>query len=782
METTPALDFWWRFAAMLALEASVIVLIAFALQSVIASAVWRRTIWQACALGVLTLLAVELSGGSRVFAGWMKGPQVTFTNMAPEDRGFSVTISEWPKAESRSPSIPAPDRTSRSWWPGILWLAGSVMLIGRMLFVRFVFLLHGSRRRSADDRQLLARVHELSVRLGIRRRVRVFEVGGLRGPIAFGILRPAIGLPKDFSTFTSREQDAMLIHELAHLAARDPVWYSLVDLLAALMWWHPLIWWIRRRLHIATETAADDACVLVEDGPNILAEALVRLGSRLLERQRLGLLGIHGNGFRSDLGRRVERLMRLGGGEWRPMSRARAWMAKAAGPVVLVGITLCCCAWIMPAQSSPEKEWKDSLAGRTLATVLQSITSRDQTTYVGRQSVGPFPAFQTFRDTRVLDWKGTDVGPFPTLTTSSLIRLAETADGQVPSDASSKRNERPLSTRTFKVDPVTFMKRLQEATAEGVRDLKPASTAQADAMRQFFAGVGVELTSPKALFWNDRIGMLMVRAPLEELDAIEQAIQVLNVQPPQVTIEVKIAEMPEAAVKQLGLDWLGTTVTATISANQARNPFVDTNATAANYAMVLTDTQYRMVLRALEQRTGVDALTLPKVTTLGGRQTQIKTVNIKSVVTGTAEKADQSGVFDLVITRHECGPIIDAVAMVRADGYTIDLTVITTSREFLGYESTRETVKVLGDDGKIGSAPKPLPEFRVRQAVATPTLWDGQTLAMGMGKFEGKERVAFVTVTIIDPAGNRVHSEDEGEFRTRGIPPQRKVSEPNGTR
>jgi hypothetical protein len=91
-------------------------------------------------------------------------------------------------------------------------------------------------------------------------------------------------------------------------------------------------------------------------------------------------------------------------------------------------------------------------------------------------------------------------------------------------------------------------------------------------------------------------------------------------------------------------------------------------------------------------------------------------------------------------------------------------------------------VKVLNEDGKIESAPKPLPEFRVRQAVATPTIWDGQTFAMGMGKFDGKERVAFVTVTIIDPAGNRVHSEDEGEFRTRGIPQQRKVSEPSLTR
>jgi beta-lactamase regulating signal transducer with metallopeptidase domain len=290
METAPGLDFWRRFAAMLALETSVIVLMAFALQTVVTSAVWRRTIWQGCALGVLTLLAVELSGGSRVFSGWMKTPQVTFANRAPEDRSFSVTVSEVLELPSARPSVLAPDRTQHSWWPGMLWLAGSALLIGRMLVIRVFFLLHTRCRRALNDLELLARVHELSVRLGMRRRVRVLEMRGLRGPIAFGMLKPTIGLPKDFSTFTAREQDAMLIHELAHLAGRDPVWYSLVDMLAALMWWHPLVWWIRRRLHRATEAAADEACVLVEDGPNILAEALVRLGSRLLERQRLGLL------------------------------------------------------------------------------------------------------------------------------------------------------------------------------------------------------------------------------------------------------------------------------------------------------------------------------------------------------------------------------------------------------------------------------------------------------------------------------------------------------------
>ena len=39
-----------------------------------------------------------------------------------------------------------------------------------------------------------------------------------------------------------------------------------------------------------------------------------------------------------------------------------------------------------------------------------------------------------------------------------------------------------------------------------------------------------------------------------------------------------------------------------------------------------------------------------------------------------------------------------------------------------------------------------------------------------------KNLVIFVTPTIIDPSGNRFHSEDEMPFAQAGIPPQKPVS------
>ena len=59
----------------------------------------------------------------------------------------------------------------------------------------------------------------------------------------------------------------------------------------------------------------------------------------------------------------------------------------------------------------------------------------------------------------------------------------------------------------------------------------------------------------KALFFNDRQGMLVVRATMQDLDIIEAAIQILNIVPPQVNIKAKFVEIIQDDTKALGFDW-----------------------------------------------------------------------------------------------------------------------------------------------------------------------------------------------------------------------------------
>ena len=72
-------------------------------------------------------------------------------------------------------------------------------------------------------------------------------------------------------------------------------------------------------------------------------------------------------------------------------------------------------------------------------------------------------------------------------------------------------------------------------------------------------GVNLDPKAPgnagKALFFNDRQGMLIVRATMQDLDIIEAAIQVLNIVPPQVNIKSKIVEVSQDDNKALGFDW-----------------------------------------------------------------------------------------------------------------------------------------------------------------------------------------------------------------------------------
>jgi type II secretory pathway component GspD/PulD (secretin) len=133
----------------------------------------------------------------------------------------------------------------------------------------------------------------------------------------------------------------------------------------------------------------------------------------------------------------------------------------------------------------------------------------------------------------------------------------------------------------------------------------------------------------------------------------------------------------------------------------------------------------------------------------------------------------------------ETGPILDVVPYVLSDGYTINLTVIPSLTEFLGYDKPPDE-HFSKYDTRV-QLPAVLPKFSVRQVTAALNLWDGQTVVVGglseknyvNGKLSveksnanEKELLVLITATIVDPAGNRIHSDGEMPFAKAGIPPQ----------
>jgi tetratricopeptide (TPR) repeat protein len=195
------------------------------------------------------------------------------------------------------------------------------------------------------------------------------------------------------------------------------------------------------------------------------------------------------------------------------------------------------------------------------------------------------------------------------------------------------------------------------------------------AAKTFFQAIGVDLTTPgRSLAFNDRLGLLFVKATGSELDAIERTIQTLNQVAPQVHVKARFIEVSQDDSAALGFDWyLGNFINGRVIANggsappltvpvSAANPLgtfpgntVDAVASAfaqnsnpqlltqglrntgpalATVTGILTDPNFRVVMHALEQRGGVETLAEPEVVTTSGRQTQMRATEIQYILTG----------------------------------------------------------------------------------------------------------------------------------------------------
>jgi type II secretory pathway component GspD/PulD (secretin) len=150
----------------------------------------------------------------------------------------------------------------------------------------------------------------------------------------------------------------------------------------------------------------------------------------------------------------------------------------------------------------------------------------------------------------------------------------------------------------------------------------------------------------------------------------------------------------------------------------------------------------------------------------------------------------------------ETGPVLDVIPYVLSDGYTVNLTLIPSLTEFDGYDQQATPNIANLNSLNLVVVPNLLPKFTVRQVVTTVNIWDNQTVVLGglisssvqeekdkvpvlgdlplVGRlFQSQSKVSvkknlmiFVTATIVDPAGNRVHSDDELPFLQSTIPPQ----------
>ena len=158
-----------------------------------------------------------------------------------------------------------------------IWLAGVIFLSSRLL-VSFARARRLMQRALEANPQWQRTAKRLSDALGLRRAVRLVESASVEVPSVIGSLRPVILLPASALTGMTPEQiEMVLAHELAHIRRHDFLINLLQAVVETLMFYHPAVWWMSRRVRIERENCCDDLAIAVCGNPIQYARALTRL-------------------------------------------------------------------------------------------------------------------------------------------------------------------------------------------------------------------------------------------------------------------------------------------------------------------------------------------------------------------------------------------------------------------------------------------------------------------------------------------------------------------------
>jgi len=240
-------------------------------------------LWQGTALAALAAAAMELCrrASARYLLGvgalglMLLAPVATFfsywqerSDVAAIAKSSPPAAAAWSTARGRTaaggsahpgsitPSLDALPWLVEAWLLGVAFF--SLRTAGGFL------LLERERRRQSTvvNDGVLEICHTLQERFGLHRAIAYCECNWLQAPVVIGWFRPLVFLPVTALTGLSEEQLGVVIaHELAHIKRLDPFVNVFQVCVETLLFYHPAIWWLNKKVRAEREHCCDDMAV-----------------------------------------------------------------------------------------------------------------------------------------------------------------------------------------------------------------------------------------------------------------------------------------------------------------------------------------------------------------------------------------------------------------------------------------------------------------------------------------------------------------------------------------
>ncbi len=262
----------------------------------------------------LLAVAIVCAAAAPAIAPFAPAWHVSRAGSTPDPGRITIDVTTTygaPAAPTAAPRLPSPrqrdaaapaDRTL-----GAIWLAGCLLSLGVLAtgLGRLWWIAARSTRVVCGPwhEQLVA----LSARHALSRRVALLQSDRPALLVTWGVLRPAIILPRDAPRWDADRIRVVLSHELAHVARSDWLVQMVAELLRSVHWFNPVVWVAAARLRRESEHACDD--IVLESGIDASTYAAELLTLARAARRHDGLLPAQAIVRPSSLQRRVSAML-----------------------------------------------------------------------------------------------------------------------------------------------------------------------------------------------------------------------------------------------------------------------------------------------------------------------------------------------------------------------------------------------------------------------------------------------------------------------------------------
>jgi TonB family protein len=185
-------------------------------------------------------------------------------------------IREKPPTLSAPLAVTSTPRFGWQAYAATILLAGMIVFAGRLtlgIYLGSRLFRHAPGVAAEVKRRFGAAVEVANLEMRESNRARV--------PVTVGLVRARIILPTDWREWPAEKMAAVLAHESAHVRRRDPLVAFLSAANKCVFWFHPLAWWLERRLAVLAEHAADDAGLEASPDAQSYARVVVEVAASI---------------------------------------------------------------------------------------------------------------------------------------------------------------------------------------------------------------------------------------------------------------------------------------------------------------------------------------------------------------------------------------------------------------------------------------------------------------------------------------------------------------------